>query len=208
MRPVALWVEGIGSIEGARRYSRTGTSNLRQLSTTETIAPIFGPACFSWESRQTDCNILPVGAFPDESLALRRPEVEALLPDDYDRGRGRIRIHRETKTGNDEWLPVVAPLVKLLSDGFEQINLRRAEYKIRKKIKGTNLAWRGWYAFRRGLATNPYRCGMRPEQACLILRNSAEVVRRHYIRLEQERTKVDAMARLEQAYEQCAAGVQ
>jgi len=40
---------------------------------------------------------------------------------------------------------------------------------------------------------------MRPEQACLILRNSAEVVRRHYIRLEQEGTKVDAMARLEQA---------
>jgi len=47
-----------------------------------------------------------------------------------------------------------------------------------------------------------------PEQACLILRNSAEVVRRHYIRLEQEGTKVDAMARLEQAYEQCAASVQ
>lgn len=30
----------------------------------------------------------------------------------------------------------------------------------------------------------------------------------HYIRLEQEGTKVDAMARLEQAYEQCAASVQ
>ena len=141
-------------------------------------------------------------------LALRRPEVEVLLPDDYDQGRGKIRIHRATKTGNDEWLPVVAPLVKLLSDGWEQINLRRAEYQIRKKITGTNLAWRGWYAFRRGLATNLYRCGMRPEQACLILRNSAEVVRRHYIRLEQEGTKVDAMARLEQAYEQCAASVQ
>ena len=49
---------------------------------------------------------------------------------------------------------------------------------------------------------------MRPEQACLILRNSAEVVRRHYTRLEQEGTEVDAMARLEQAYEQCAAMVQ
>ena len=49
---------------------------------------------------------------------------------------------------------------------------------------------------------------MRPEQACLILRNSAEVVCRHDIRLEQEGTKLDAMARLEQAYEQCAATVQ
>jgi len=121
----------------------------------------------------------------------------------------KIRIHRDTKTGNDEWLPGVAPLVKLLSDGWEQSNLRRAEYEIRKKIKGTNLAWRGWYAFfRRGLATNLYRCGMRPEKACLILRNSAEVVRRHYIRLEQQGTKVDAMTRLEQAYNECAANVQ
>ena len=141
-------------------------------------------------------------------LALRRPEAEALLPDDYDRQRGKIRIHRDTKTGNDEWLPVVAPLAKLLSDGWGQINLRRAEYEIRKKVKDANIVWRGWYAFRRGLATNLYRCGMRPEQACLILRNSAEVVRRHYIRLEQEGTKVDAMARLEQAYEECAASVQ
>lgn len=141
-------------------------------------------------------------------LALRKPEAEALLPDDYEKQGGRIRIHRDTKTGNDEWLPVVAPLAKLLADGWEQINLRRAEYDIRKRIKGTHLVWKGWYAFRRGLATNLYRCGMRPEQACLILRDSAEVVRRHYIRLEQEGTKVDAMARLEQAYEQCAATVQ
>ena len=141
-------------------------------------------------------------------LGLRRPEVEALLPNDYGKEQGRVRIHRNTKTGKDEWLPVVAPLAKLLSDGWEQINLRRAEYEIRKKIEGSGLVWKGWYAFRRGLATNLYRCGMRPEQACLILRNSAEVVRRHYIRLEQEGTKVDAMARLEQAYEQCAATVQ
>jgi hypothetical protein len=86
--------------------------------------------------------------------------VEALLPNDYDRGRGKIRIHRDTKTGNDECRPVVAPLAELLSDGWGQINPRRAEYEIRKKIKGTNLTWRGWYAFRRGLATNLYQCGM------------------------------------------------
>ena len=55
-----------------------------------------------------------------------------------------------------------------------------------------------------GQQPNLFRCGMRPEQACLILRNSAEVVRRHYIRLEH----VDAMARLEQAFNECATSVQ
>jgi len=42
----------------------------------------------------------------------------------------------------------------------------------------------------------------------LILRNSPEVVRRHYLKLEQSGKKADAMARLEQAYEGCAVTVQ
>ena len=141
-------------------------------------------------------------------LALRKPEAEALLPDDFDQERGRIRIHRHTKTGNDEWLPVVAPLAKLLAQGWEQINMRRAEYAIRVKIKGTNIKWRGWYAFRRGMATNLFRLGMKPEEACLVLRNSPEMVRKHYLRLEQEGTRVEAMARFEQAYNDCATTVQ
>jgi hypothetical protein len=37
----------------------------------------------------------------------------------------------------------VAPLAKLLADGWEQISLRRAEYEIRKKIEGTSLTWKG-----------------------------------------------------------------
>lgn len=141
-------------------------------------------------------------------LALRKPEVHALLPEDYDKQGGKIRIHRDTKTGNDEWLPVVAPLAKLLADGWEQINLRSAEYQIKRRIKGANLVWRGWYAFRRGMATNLYRLGVRPEEAALILRNTPEVIRKHYLRLEQVGAKVDAMARLEQAWDDCAATVQ
>jgi len=62
-----------------------------------------------------------------------------------------------TARRNTWWGQVAAPLAKLLCDGWEQINLRRAEYEIRKKIEGTNLVWNGWYAFRRGLATNLYR---------------------------------------------------
>ena len=52
-----------------------------------------------------------------------------------------------------------------------------------------------------------YRCGLGLKEACLTLRNSAEVVRAHYIRLEQEGTKIDAMARHEQAYNACATPV-
>jgi len=129
------------------------------------------------------------------------------VPEDYDPEKRRIRIHRDIKTGNNEILPVVAPLAKLFADGWEQVNLRRAEYEIRKKIEGTNLAWKGWYAFRRGLATDLYRLGMKPEEACLILRNSAEVVRRHYLRLEQEGTRIDARVRLEQAFNKCGTTV-
>lgn len=138
-------------------------------------------------------------------LALRKPELQALLPDDFD--GNYVRIHRDTKTCNYERLPVIAPLKRLLADGWEQVNLRRAEYAIRKKIEGTNLRWKGWYGLRRGMATNLFELGVRPEEAALILRNSPEVLRRHYLKLEQAGKKMDAMTRLEQAYE-CAATVQ
>jgi hypothetical protein len=81
-------------------------------------------------------------------LALRKPELQALLPDDFD--GDFVRIHRGTKTGNDERLPVIAPLKRLLADGWEQINLQKARRAIQKRIQGTNLRWLGWYAFRRG----------------------------------------------------------
>jgi hypothetical protein len=121
-------------------------------------------------------------------LALRGPELQALLPDDFD--QDRVRIHRDTKTGNDELLPVIAPLKRLLVDGWEPINLRRAARAIRKRIQGVNLRWLGWYAFRRGMATNFPELGVRPEEAALIPRNSPEVVRRHSIKLEKARKKV------------------
>ena len=95
----------------------------------------------------------------------------------------RLRQRLPT-TWNDVWLPVVAPLATLLEDWTpgEQIRLAGAKYQIRQKIKGTLLRWKGWYAFRRGLSTNLYQLGMRPEKACLILRNSPEVVRKHSLK--------------------------
>jgi len=93
-----------------------------------------------------------------------------------------------------------APLAELLVDGWDQIIMRRAEYAIRERINGTSLRWKSWYAFRRGMATNLFRLGYKAEEAALILRNSPEVARKHYIRLQQEGVRQDTMNRFEQAY--------
>lgn len=139
-------------------------------------------------------------------LALRKPEAEALLPDDYDPQTKRIRIHRDTKTHNDEWLPVIAPLRKVIERGWSRVNMRRAEYAIRQMLEGTTLRWKGWYAFRRGMLTNLWRLGVPVEEAALILRNSPEVCRKHYLRLDAAVSKQSAMERLEQAYDKAEAG--
>lgn len=139
-------------------------------------------------------------------LVLRKPELEALLPDDF--VGDFVRIHRDTKTGNDERLPVIAPLKRLLVNGWEQINLEKAQRAICKRIKNTDLRWKGWCAFRRGMATNLYELGLPVETAALILRNSEEVVKKHYLKLDKEGKKQDAMARFEQAFDECAVTVQ
>ena len=133
-------------------------------------------------------------------LALRKPEIEGLVPEDFDPTTNRVRIHTDTKTGNDEWLPTVAPLRSVLANGWNHINLRRCEYAIVKVLKGTTLVWKGWYAFRRGMLTNLWKLGVPVEEAALILRNSPEVCRRHYLRLDTTASKQSAMDTLEKAY--------
>lgn len=58
------------------------------------------------------------------------------------------------------------------------------------------------------LGCDPIKGLVRPEEAALILPNTPEIIRKHYLRLEQVGAKVDAMARLEQAWDACAATVQ
>jgi len=133
-------------------------------------------------------------------LALRKPEVEALVPEDFDPKTNLVRIHHHTKTSNDETLPVIAPLRRILAESWNRIQMRRAEYAIVKALKGTTLKWKGWYAFRRGMLTNLWRLGVPVEEAALILRNSPEVCRRHYLRLDATASKQSAMDTLEKAY--------
>ena len=75
-------------------------------------------------------------------LALRGPEVEALLPDDFD--RDRVRIHRDTKTGNDEFLPVIGPLKRLLVDGWNQSTCEGLRGQSASAFRGsTSAGWAG-----------------------------------------------------------------
>lgn len=92
-------------------------------------------------------------------------------------------FQHSTKTGNDVRLPVIPQLKRLLADGWGPINLRTARRQILKRLKGTTLRWKGWYEFRRGMVTNLFELGVRPEEAALILRNTPEVVLRHYLKL-------------------------
>jgi hypothetical protein len=134
-------------------------------------------------------------------LALRKPEVESLKPSDYDPSTGLIRVHKHTKTGNDIYLPVVGPLRPVMLQGWDRIDMRRAETAIRLRLEGTTLRWKGWYAFRRGMMTNLYDLGVPPEKACHVLRNTAEVCRKHYLRLDKTATRQNAMDTLEAAYD-------
>ena len=142
-------------------------------------------------------------------LALRKPEAEALTPEDFNAATGLVRIHTKTKTGNDENPPVVAPLRRILAAGWNQINMRNAEYEIRQRLEcSATLKWRGWYAFRRGMLTNLWRLGIPVEEAAMTLRNSAEVCRKHYLRLDSAVSKQSAMDTLEKAYDRESVTIQ
>jgi hypothetical protein len=56
-------------------------------------------------------------------LALRKPEVEALTPEDFDAASGLVRVHAHTKTKNDEKLPVIAPLRRMNMGGLLGIGI-------------------------------------------------------------------------------------
>jgi integrase len=134
-------------------------------------------------------------------LALRRPEVEALLPEDFDAAKGLVRIHTRTKTHNDVWLPVAAELQRILAKGWATIDMAKAEAEIRRAIVGTSLQWKGWYAFRRGMMTNLYELHVPPEEACFMLRNTAEICKEHYLKLDAAKAKRAAIDKMNVAYE-------
>jgi integrase len=54
---------------------------------------------------------------------------------------------------------------------------------MKDRLKSAGIEWEGWHGFRRGLATNLDRIGVRESIAAMVLRHSNDrVTRKHYIK--------------------------
>jgi integrase len=54
---------------------------------------------------------------------------------------------------------------------------------MRKPFERVGIEWEGWHGFRRGLATNLERIGVRESVAAMVLRHTNDrVTRKHYIK--------------------------
>ena len=56
-------------------------------------------------------------------------------------------------------------------------------HQMKERLEQAGIDWEGWHGFRRGLATNLERIGVRDSIAAMILRHTNErVTRKHYIK--------------------------
>jgi integrase len=152
---------------------------------------------------------------------LRESEIRGLMWSDYDgvylqvrRSVWRTAIS-ETKTEESTGLVPVIPALRKMLDAHRNRNghgpfifsgekMHRPlhlDNLMRREIKPVlQERWHGWHSFRRGLATNLYNLGVKPEVAQVILRHAdASTTRKHYIVLESKKQGVAAMRKLERA---------
>jgi integrase len=94
------------------------------------------------------------------------PQLEALLEQ-----------HRKT-SGNPASGPIFASRV---GKALDLDSLYRRQMK--ETLKQARIEWEGWHGFRRGLATNLERIGVRETIAAMVLRHTNDrVTRKHYIK--------------------------
>ncbi len=173
--------------------------------------------------------VIGVGAF----AGLREGEIRGICWEDDDgdvlnirRSVWRTTVKDDTKTHEDEEdpgiVPIVRPLRLMLDDirpnpaggwifgnriggALDLDNL--ADRVIKPILKAKGLQWKGWQAYRRGLATNLKKLGVPDTTIQAILRHeSVSTTQKFYIKTARVDT-VDAMKRLE-ARISCAADVQ
>jgi len=138
----------------------------------------------------------------------------------------RTHVKFETKTHEDEEDPGVVPIIKplrLVLDAIKPDNAsgwmfpntiggpldldNLADRVIKPVLKANGLKWKGWHAYRRGLATNLHELGVPDKVIQAILRHEdVSTTQRSYIKTVPE-VVTNAMKQLE-AKIACAADVQ
>lgn len=163
---------------------------------------------------------------------LRLGEIRGLWWEDDEDDRLTIRRSvwrtqvKDTKTHEDEENPGVVPIIRplrVLLDAIRPENAygwifpntiggaldlaNIAERVIKPVFQANGLDWKGWHAYRRGLATNLKKLGVPDTTIQAILRHeSVSTTQRFYIKTARE-DAMDAMKRLEEKLT-CAAVVQ
>jgi integrase len=164
--------------------------------------------------------VISVAAF----AGLRLSELRGLRWDDFDDERLHVRrsVWRShvgpTKTEESEAsVPVLPILRKILEDYREKIQPSPQDYVfhgprrktplnlhnltnrvIKPALYAHGLEWRGWHAFRRGLASNLYEIGVKPKVIQAILRHGdISTTLQFYVEVPDEETR-EALTRLEE----------
>ena len=172
--------------------------------------------------------LIAVAAF----AGLRHGEIRGLWWEDDEDDRLTIRRSvwrtqvKDTKTHEDEENPGVVPIIRplrVLLDAIRPANTygwifpnsvggaldlaNITERVIKPVFKANGLDWKGWQAYRRGLATNLKKLGVPDTTIQAILRHeSVSTTQRFYIKTARE-DAMDAMKKFEEKLK-CAAVVQ
>ncbi len=161
---------------------------------------------------------------------LRAGEIRGLWCEDDEGGVFNVRrsvwrtIVKDSKTGEDEEDPGVVPIIqplRLLLDRVKPaggwlfpntihgpLDLHNlAERVIKPRFQDKQLVWKGWHAYRRGLATNLHGLGVDDKTIQAILRHEdVSTTQRSYINTPSS-IVTDAMAKLEAKISPCVANV-
>jgi integrase len=149
--------------------------------------------------------VIGVAAF----AGLREGEIRGLWREDDEgdalnirRSVWRTHVKDETKTYEDEDDPGVVPIIeplRLMLDGIKSEHMagwmfgntiggaldldNLADRVIKPVLKANGLKWKGWHAYRRGLATNLHELGVPDKVIQAILRHDdVSTTRRSYIK--------------------------
>jgi integrase len=196
-------------------------------SSAETVA-------YSLEEVLSMLRILPLDLAAPVAVAafagLRQGEIRGLRRSDYDGSSLLVACslwykHESLPKNNSvDVVPVIRPLAEALQRYFEAYpgspadRMFRGQHgqplrldtvaarRLRPLFQAHGIPWRGWHAFRRGLATTLRRLGVPIEVVARILRDkSVTVVRQHYVRMV-EADSAAAMRQLEQSVQQLCNG--